>query len=710
MTTVDSSSPASSQRTAAATASSEPIGFPLTTARVHRLPGGLTVILQEDRSAPVASLQAWVGTGSIHEDRWLGAGLSHLLEHMLFKGTPTRNTSAIAQAIQDEGGYINAYTSFDRTVYWIDAPRAGVPVALDVLADAVLNSTLPADELLKEQEVIRREFAMVMDDPDRVASQQLFATAFREHPYRHPVIGYLDVFDQLTREDVLAYYHARYVPNNMWFVIVGDVDGAAILAQLETIFADHPQRALPSLFIAAEPPQIGRRTAQRDFPTELSRLTGAWHIPAVTDPDVPALDVLATALGEGRSSRLYKRVREGLGLAHCVAAYTYLPAQPGVLGFDATAEPANRDRAADAILGVIADIQRAGISAPELEKAKKIILNNQLGALVTMRGQASDLGSNWLLTGNLDFSRDYLAAIQRVSGDDIVRVARRYLGGDQLTLTSLDPEGSTQRSVALGSIHEAGEVQKFELSNGLRLLVREDTRLPLVNIDAVFCGGLLSETAETNGLSRLFSRALLKGTQNRTAEEIADAIEAVGGSIGSEAGNNSVSVSLEVMQPDLGLALDILADILRHADFPEAAVAREREVQLAAIKAEDEHPTSVARNLLRRYLFGGHPYGLRHSGSPVAPAGITRAELLDYQRRFLVAAAAGRRPRRPRAARSIARRPPRRRAGLPRAGRARATREQFFRRRPDGQRAGCADDRLPWHHRARPLAARRRAH
>src|SRR5579863_4855542 len=161
------------------------ISYPAVNARTWTLPNGLGIIVQEDRSAPVASVQAWVDTGSIHEDCHLGAGLSHLLEHMLFKGTPTRGASAFAQSIQDAGGYINAYTSFERTVYWIDIPAKGVPVALDLLSDAVMNSTLPAEELVKEQEVIRREFAMGMDDPDRMSSQILFGTAFREHPYRH---------------------------------------------------------------------------------------------------------------------------------------------------------------------------------------------------------------------------------------------------------------------------------------------------------------------------------------------------------------------------------------------------------------------------------------------------------------------------------------------------------------------------------------------
>ena len=154
--------------------------FPAVNARTWTLPNGLNLVIQEDHSAPVASVQAWVETGSIHEGQYLGAGISHMLEHMLFKGTEKRSCNQIAQAVQDSGGYINAYTSFDRTVYWIDIPAKGVSAAIDILSDALMNSTLPADEFVKEQEVIRREFAMGYDDPDRMSSQQLFATAYRE--------------------------------------------------------------------------------------------------------------------------------------------------------------------------------------------------------------------------------------------------------------------------------------------------------------------------------------------------------------------------------------------------------------------------------------------------------------------------------------------------------------------------------------------------
>jgi zinc protease len=181
------------------------ISFPPNTAQRWTLANGLTIIVQEDRSAPVASVQAWCVAGSTTEDKHLGAGLSHILEHMLFKGTKTRSTSKIAQKIQDVGGYINAYTSFDRTVFWIDVPKDGALTALDILADAMMNSTLPAREYVKEQEVIRREFAMGMDDPGRMVTHLLFATAYQRHPYRLPVIGLIDIYNQMMHEQVMEY-------------------------------------------------------------------------------------------------------------------------------------------------------------------------------------------------------------------------------------------------------------------------------------------------------------------------------------------------------------------------------------------------------------------------------------------------------------------------------------------------------------------------
>jgi zinc protease len=612
-------------------------GFPRTAAHRWTLPNGLTLLVQEDHSAPVASVQAWCETGSITEGAHLGAGLSHLLEHLLFKGTPTRPANAIACGVQDAGGYINAYTSFDRTVYWIDIPAAGVGTAIDLLADAMLNSELPPEEYAKEQEVIRREFAMGHDDPDRTSSQMLFANAFHVHPYRHPVIGHLDLFNALSRDEVMEYYQERYVPNNLFFVVVGAVDAHAVRSQIERLFEPHPRRLLPPVFIPAEPPQLGRREEHEAFPTELTRLDLAWHIPEVTHPDVPALDLLSLILGSGRSSRFYRTLRDGAGLVHSIGAWCYTPGQPGLFGIDAVLDPTRRDAATQAILQAIEQARQDGFTDAELRKAQKRTLAGQLHGLTTMRGIASDLGSNWMLTRNLDFTRDYLAAVERVTRDDLQRVVRTYFDERNLTLVSLNPVESPQRIfIEKRTPPAAAPIQKFELSNGLRLLVREDPRLPLVSAVACFKAGLLAETPADNGITRLFARTLLKGTATRSAETIAESIEAIGGGIGAEAGNNSFHVGLHLLQPDLEFGLELLADVLRHPVFPEAAVAREQTAQLAAIQAEDEEMTSLARNLVRQTLFDGHPYGMRANGSKASVAALTREALLAFHARHTV--------------------------------------------------------------------------
>lgn len=611
--------------------------LPESNARVFTLKNGLTVIVEEDHSAPVASVQAWCGTGSINEGKWMGAGLSHILEHMLFKGTETRKVGDISRQVQDRGGYINAYTSFDRTVYWIDVPADGASEAVDIVADAMMNSTLPEEEYTKEQEVIRREFAMGFDDPNRQSSQLMLRTVFGESPFRHPVIGYLDIYNKLTRDDVMEYYKARYVPNNLTFVIVGDVDADKIHQQLEAFFEKYPRRSIEPGYVASEPEQIGRREAHEEFPTELTRVALTWRVPGLTNPDTPALELLGDVLGSGRSSILNQQIREQKRLAHSIDAGMFSLQTDGVWSIDAMCDPAKREEVEKEALAIVEKVKTDGVTQADLDKARRSMLSRQISGLATARGKASDLGSSWLLTRNPNFSKDYLDAIAKVTPADLQRVAQHYLREDRLNVTSLNPIGSLVAETKDSGVAERSEVKKFELSNGLRLLVREDARLPLVSIYAAFRGGLLAETPETNGITKLLSRSILKGTKTQSASAIAEKIEGAGGRIGSDSGNNSFSVMVEVMKPDLGLGLDVLGDVLLNPAFPEAEVELEKQTQIAAIKAENEQITAVARNTAREKLFGAHPYALRNSGQIESVGKLTPKDLRAMHDQFVVA-------------------------------------------------------------------------
>jgi len=597
---------------------------------IHEFENGLVAIIREDRSAPVASVQAWVNTGSIHEGKWLGAGLSHILEHMLFKGTENRDTNQIAQHIQDQGGYINAYTSFDRTVYWIDIPAEGVITAVDILADAMMNSTLPEDEYIKEQEVIRREFAMGFDSPERTLQKLLFENAFLVHPYKYPVIGHLQVYNQLTREDVMEYYKARYVPNNMFFVVVGDVDAQEIIAQLEKSFEGVPRGALAPVYIPSEPEQLSARTAHRSFPSELTRAYLSWPIPDHTHPDMPALDILASVLGDGRSARLNQKLREEMGIVHSVSAFAYTPRDQGVFAVQAVLDPDKRDEVEQAIEALLAEVIADGITAEELEKARKMSLASQYAQLQTMRGQASEIGSNWMLTGDPDFGDTYLASLQSVTLGDVQRVAEKYIVPHRRTIVSLNPP-VVEEELATGKEQaSARETTKFTLPNGLRVLAIRDTRLPLVTSGIVFRGGVLYETPENNGITSLMAGALVKGTKSRTAREIADTLEGLGGGISSDSGNNTFNVFVNTMTDDWLTGLDILADVILNPSFPGNEVERERSSALASIRAENDQILRLASRFNRKQIFGDHPYSLPQIGTLETVTRLTREQLVAH--------------------------------------------------------------------------------
>lgn len=615
------------------------IAFPRNTAAFWTLPNGLELIVGEDHSSPVVSLQAWVRTGSIHEGEWLGSGLSHFLEHMMFKGTRRRSANEIAQTVQGAGGYVNAYTSFDRTVYWIDAPAGGFETCLDVLCDVMADSRLPEEEFAKEAEVIRREFAMGDDNPDQVLSKLLFRTAFAESPCRHPVIGHLDLFNQLSRDDLAEYYHRQYSPDNLFLVVVGDVE----TERVRDLVGGHlgglvRRRRRHHEVIPAEPRQLGRREAHREFPTELSRSEIAWHIPDVAHPDMPVLDLLASIAGGGRSSRLYREVRERRGLAHSVSAYAYTPAHAGLFILSADTDPAHRDEALGAALGCLRRLASEGPDPEELETAVRQSLAAQFRTLATMNGQASDLGSNWILTRNLDFTRDYVAATQRVTRDDVAAALERYLLEDAMTVVSLNPPGSTAAPKPPSAARRdlADGVKRVVLGNDLTLLLLRDDRVPLVTAHAVFRGGMLAAGPETEGICPLLCRLLTKDTRHRSSEEVARLVESVGGSIGASSGRNTFQVSAGVMGPDLELAIGLVGDALLEPALLEEAVDREKRFQIASIKAEEDRPFSVAMQSLRETLFGpDHPYGLPPLGTRASVKVLDRPRL-DALRERLV--------------------------------------------------------------------------
>ena len=602
------------------------------------LPNGLTVLLKRDASAPVSSVQVWVKTGSIHEGAHLGAGLSHYLEHMLFKGTERRAGREISATVQEHGGYINAYTTFDRTVYYIDVPAEHTAVAIDLLADAVLHSKLPADEAAKEKEVILREIDMCLDDPDQRLAQALFETAFRTHPYRQPIIGHRDVFAASTHEDLLAYYRARYVPNNLVLVIAGDFDPAGTRAAITEHFGQTPRARLAPVLVPDEASQLARRDRHLYEDVQVSRAGLGWQIPGLTHPDAPALDLLAMVLGHGDSSILWQAIREKARLVHAIDAMAWSPGTSGLFYVSFLADPDKRLAAEQAILRELARVARRGVGAKALAKAVRQAVTSEVNVRKTMSGQASRLGAGEVVVGDINYNRTYFERLFALTPATLRRVMHTYLVPEHVTVVSSNPLASADATA--GSIRREAASLDFEeirLAHGARLLLQPNRQLPNLHLRLAFAGGPLFEPAGRRGLTAMMATLLAKDTAHRSAEEVAQAIEEVGGSFSDFSGNNSFGLAAEVLPADAGLALELIADAVLRPVFKPARLEIERESALAELKESLDDVVTVGRKRLREKFFGSHPFAIESAGDESGLKAIQPADLRASHGRLVVA-------------------------------------------------------------------------
>ncbi len=601
------------------------------------LPNGLTLIFKPDNRAALASVQVWVKTGSIHEGSHLGGGLSHYLEHMLFKGTKRRSGRDISKSLQAHGGYNNAYTTFDRTVYYIDIPSENVSLAVDMLADMVLHSTLPADEVIKEKEVILREIAMGQDEPDQRLGEALFQTAFREHPYAHPIIGYRDVLQAITRKDLISYYRTRYVPNNLVVVVVGDVKIEDISATVAQHFGAAPRVSLAPVYVPEEPRQLAPRQLHRYEKVEVSRAGMSWQIPGLSHEDTPALDSLAMILGAGDSSVLWQSIREKQSLVHTIDATCWNPGSTGLFYVSFNCDAQKRKQATAAIVRELHRLQLRGVTMSQLRKTVRQLVVSEINSRKTMSGQASRLGMAEVVVGDLNFSQTYFQRLTALKPSDIKRILTQYLTSENCTSISLNPVETPKTGSILASDDpiQRSEFELVQLPNGARLLLQPDHSLPKVHLRLCCLGGARYEASDRRGATSLLATLLSKDTRRRSAAAVAKEIESVGGSFYPFAGNNTFGLALEVLPPDLNLALRILEQALLQPAFHSATVAQERSAQLAGIKEENDSVVSWGGKVLRRKFFGDHPFAVDAGGDEANISAVTRNDLVSLYRRLI---------------------------------------------------------------------------
>jgi zinc protease len=633
----------------------------------YALPNGLTVVFEEQHAAKVAAFQVWVKAGSADE-RPDQAGLAHLHEHMLFKGTERRGPGEIARDVEAHGGEINAWTSFDQTVYHIVIASQFARTGLDILGDAVRRSAFDKDELAREIEVVCEEIKRSQDTPSRRASRDLFATAFQVHPYRHPVIGTEESVRSFTREKVLEFYHRHYSPRNLVLSAVGDLTEAQLRQWVEEIFGGDWGRPYEGLVQRQlEPATPGRRLLLREDEVKEAYLHLGFAVPHVDHPDVPALDVLAMLSGQGEASRLTVEVKRKAGLVNDIHASAYTPRDPGIFTASLTLPPENVARALEETLRVLAEMRVRLVSPEELATVKSLAEAEAVYQRETVQGMARKMGYYQSAMGGLEAEERYYEAIAKLTPEDVRAVAERYLRFDRAILTGLLPKGTAftqaQAEQLLDAVmHEAptlrperrtrkpanevpmrivrsgtstGEIIQERLPSGARILVREEHGVPLFSIRAAFAGGLRYETPATNGLTTLLGRALTRGTRTKDAEEISQLVDAYAGSLAGMGGRNSVGVRGEFLSRHFENAFRLFAEVTTEPTFPEAEVARERRLLLQDILTREDKPSGLAFELFSKTLYRAHPYRMPAIGEHGSVEALSPEALHAYHAGYM---------------------------------------------------------------------------
>lgn len=610
------------------------------------LPNGMQILLEEQHNAPVVAFNALVKVGSSHESPG-EEGICHALEHMLFKGTPSRHMGAIAKEVEAAGGEINAYTSLDQTVYYINMASRFASCGLEILADAVRNPLLDEREFEREKEVILEEIRREQDNPARMMGEHLFDHAFRAHPYGRPVIGTPASVAALTRARLAAFHRRWYTPRNIALIAVGDFHTPAMMRAIRRAFGGFRGPPPPRHPIPREPRQTALKLFTKPMAIQSAYLALGFHIPEIAHGEIPALDCLAHALGGADSSRLEQEVKERLKLVHSISASTFALKDPGLFVISAVMRDRDITRALQAIRGEIDRVREEPIGAEELSRAKLNIRSDEIYERETVGGQSAKLAFFLATAGDHAFEQRYYQRLAAVRTEDVREAAHRYLACEAATAVLLFPEGSAALK-ASGAIRralappppklsptrraKAPSAERVRLPGGATLIVREQHRLPLVSLYAVAPGGTRGETPRTNGLFVLTARTMAKGTDRLDAVGIARAIEKMAGHLEGFSSRNAVGLRAEMLSEHFDEGFRLFGDVLSHPAFAPEEVERERRLVLSAIKDQEDALSSLAFAEFLKTLFPRHPYGLRALGTAASVKSLARADLVRCHR------------------------------------------------------------------------------
>jgi len=636
----------------------------LWTQGVHRevLPNGLTLLIQADHSAPVVSVVTHVKAGFFDEpDHW--SGISHVLEHMFFKGTARRGVGAIARETKVAGGYLNAGTGYDHTTYFTVLPSTGLAAALDIQSDALRNSVIDPGELARELQVIIQEAKRKLDTPAAVAHETLHELMFDRHRIRRWRIGREEQLARLTRDDLWSYYTSRYVPERTIVAITGALEVDHALESARAAYADWPARP-GAVDLSPEEPlrrEIRARTLRGDV-THAELVLGWRTVPPLHE-DAPALDLAAAVLSAGRGSWLYRALREE-GIVTSVSAHNYAPTELGVFSISADLAPDKLPLALERIAESGCRLALLGPGSDELERARTLLRARWARRMESMEGKGAALTGAEALDEVWYLDREY-AALGAMNPEEVRAAAARYLQPDNVSAVAYFPgeEGAeltapllerafavtalrrpTTRLVARPKVPQravlTGRTEAEVLHTrlpGADLLVRRKPGVPLVTV-GVYVPRVDFDPPELAGLGALAVRSAVRGAGDLDAAGLAFAFERLGGTLSATAAADWLGFGTTVLAEHLGEAAALLDLVFTSPTMQDTEVSTER--GLMVIEAEQVADDMFRYPFLLAFgeAFGDAGYGLPVGGLPETLPNISVADVRAWHGHALLGA------------------------------------------------------------------------
>jgi len=506
------------------------------------LDNGLVAFLYPEHRSKAVSVYLAVRAGASDEAQWLGSCLSHFVEHMFFKGTEKRSKGQIEKEVREMGGYINAYTSHDLTVFYLNAMSDHTENAIDLIYDAAFHPTLDPKELEKERQVIISEMRMNEDRLGRQALLALWDLAFLTHPYRHPVIGYPELFKAVSRVSLSNFLKAYYIPNNMVFAVAGDFDPDAVEKMIRDRFEAEPRVNEPPPLAYEITPQITARKKYVLKSAQHARLMIGYPGVVLTHPDAPALDVLSQILGDGNSSRLNQAVKERDDLVLSMNSYHSTLRKSGVFTIETILL---HDKVASAKVSILREleiIKSEGVTEDELQR----IINQSIMQFYTGRETYSSIAHDLILgeiyAGDYRYSEKNLEAFKALTREDIQRVANKYLLPNKINEVILWPKDiplPVDAVVESESRATVDDIEMLRLDNGIRVVLYPDNATPTVNLHFSAIGGILNENDDNSGITAMTADLLTRGTSKRDQKKIAEDVQFWGGGLSAHSGQNT---------------------------------------------------------------------------------------------------------------------------------------------------------------------------